>query len=206
MRLKGPDSDGAPRIAVIVASPEQQLNAAERGCRIDCSGAQQALEIATRHEATIKLMSKEPAICICAEGAGSSLVSVSKCRWEKIIGAGFYFLLDPWGLRVRPRLHKMKWTEICFIGGWALHRLHGREEQDRSSGGEEQDLSGEIATAVITPHVRVIGRLAEKQLQSPNRDTAAVSKLETELAKVQRIVASEGYRRRAPDAVKEADR
>ncbi|PIA13067.1 hypothetical protein COEREDRAFT_83745 [Coemansia reversa NRRL 1564] len=67
------------------------------------------------------------------------------------------------------------------------------------------ETGGETAAAVITPHVRVIGRLAEQQ-QTSNRVTAVVSKLEAELAKVQRTVASDGYRRRAPDAVKEADR
>ncbi|KAJ2079477.1 hypothetical protein H4R24_003745 [Coemansia sp. RSA 988] len=141
MRLKEPGSDGAPRIAVVVALPEQKLDAVVQGTGIDRSKAQQALEMVTRHEAVIKLMSKESNICICVEGIGNNLQTV-----------------------------------------------------------------GETATAVITPHVRVIGRLVERKLQNPNRDTAVVSKLEKELAKVQRIVTSEGYRRGASDAVKEADR
>ncbi|KAJ2156805.1 hypothetical protein GGF46_004947, partial [Coemansia sp. RSA 552] len=64
------------------------------------------------------------------------------------------------------------------------------------------DTDAEVVTAIVTPHVRVTGRLAG------DRPVAAGTKarLEAELERVRRVVGSDGYRRGAPAAVKEADR
>ncbi|KAJ2835352.1 hypothetical protein J3B01_003577 [Coemansia erecta] len=63
------------------------------------------------------------------------------------------------------------------------------------------------AVVVVTPYMRIVGQLVDNDGQQPQsaKSVAAVAKLETELAKVRKVVGSEGYRRSAPEAVKEAD-
>ncbi|KAJ1791092.1 hypothetical protein LPJ62_001581 [Coemansia sp. RSA 2167] len=64
------------------------------------------------------------------------------------------------------------------------------------------------AVVVVTPYMRIVGQLVDNDGQQPQsaKSVAAVAKLETELAKVRKVVGSGGYRRSAPEAVKEADR
>ncbi|KAJ1733762.1 hypothetical protein LPJ61_001404 [Coemansia biformis] len=75
---------------------------------------------------------------------------------------------------------------------------------DRSSGVG----AGEgVGVVVVTADVRVIGQLRASQAAgAAGRTAGAVARLEAELDKARRTAASEGYRQRAPAAVKEADR
>ncbi|KAJ2849342.1 hypothetical protein IWW36_002700 [Coemansia brasiliensis] len=74
------------------------------------------------------------------------------------------------------------------------------------SASENSISDSRTAVAVVTPHVRVTGRLsASHQVPTAAVSAATVAKLEAELAKVRQIVSSAGYQKNAPDTVKEAD-
>ncbi|KAJ1853645.1 hypothetical protein LPJ76_004623 [Coemansia sp. RSA 638] len=77
-----------------------------------------------------------------------------------------------------------------------------------ASDSDSSAADSEIAVVVVTPYMRIVGRLVDNDSQQPQtaKSAAVVVKLETELAKVRKVVGSEGYRRSAPEAVKEADR
>ncbi|KAJ2002509.1 hypothetical protein H4R26_003572 [Coemansia thaxteri] len=78
--------------------------------------------------------------------------------------------------------------------------------------GDECGSSSATATAVVSPHVRVVARLVSEEAIRPARETddhkaaLVIAKLEAELEKVRSVVGSAGYQRSAPDAVKQADR
>ncbi|KAJ1739001.1 hypothetical protein LPJ68_005060 [Coemansia sp. RSA 1086] len=131
-------ASGSSRLAIVVTVPRRQPAASEQGTGVDRDATAHTLEMATKHQACIALMSKEPAIRICSASENS----------------------------------------ISDSG---------------------------TAVAVVTPHVRVTGKLAASTGPVEAASAAAVAKLEAELAKVRQVVASAGYLRNAPDAVKEAD-
>ncbi|KAJ1870495.1 hypothetical protein LPJ55_004630 [Coemansia sp. RSA 990] len=131
-------ASGSSRLAIVVTVPRRQPAASEQGTGVDRDATAHTLEMATKHQACIALMSKEPAIRICSASENS----------------------------------------ISDSG---------------------------TAVAVVTPHVRVTGKLAASTGPVEAASAAAVARLEAELAKVRQVVASAGYLRNAPDAVKEAD-
>ncbi|KAJ2080816.1 hypothetical protein GGI16_007563, partial [Coemansia sp. S142-1] len=78
------------------------------------------------------------------------------------------------------------------------------------------DSSDNEITMVVSPHVRVVGRLTGKVATQPAQpaqttsihkatSAATMAKLVSELDKVRSVVGSVGYQRSAPDIVKKAD-
>ncbi|KAJ2195593.1 hypothetical protein IW144_003373 [Coemansia sp. RSA 522] len=198
-----------------ITVPERAADAGGRGAGVDRATAERVREIATKHEACIALMSKELAIRICtASDSDSSRVLVAP---EYSNTAAIQLHAESWLAGDFPEavLGTTQYLDALIHSGGSAARRGPLCVEYRvcRAAGEQTGIQADAADSgtavvVVTPYMRIVGQLVDNDGQQPQsaKSVAAVAKLETELAKVRKVVGSEGYRRSAPEAVKEADR